>query len=129
MRRRKKRCFLYDAELFEFLDIVACAVEAMTYECEPKIHTFITLPAELRLNIYGYYLDSEQTAVRQGVRQHLDDPGQACCVWRWPSKVALCDGSPISSSTSRIPFGRALAAGVRRVVSGRSETCCSFQGK
>jgi hypothetical protein len=48
---------LYDA-MIEFLAIAEATTGGIAYERELKFHRFLPLPAELRLKVYGHYLEN-----------------------------------------------------------------------
>ena len=82
---------LYDAALFEFMDIAAGAVGCLHWERELKFHQFLQLPTELQFRVYDYYLQDGGCTGNLQKYQHADPAGNACCIWRWPSELTMCD--------------------------------------
>jgi hypothetical protein len=82
---------LWIDELIEFLAIADSTTSGYAYERELKFHKFLFLPAELRLNIYGHYLENARSDATLRKHLHYDDFSKPCCVWQWPEELIVCD--------------------------------------
>jgi hypothetical protein len=85
---------LYDDTMIEFLAIAEASTGGMAYERELKFHKFLLLPTELRLKVYGHYLEDARHDRRHGTLEkhlHFDNFRKPCCVWYWPEALIICD--------------------------------------
>jgi hypothetical protein len=52
---------------------------------------FFDLPAELRLKVYGAYLEDARQRRTLEKHLHVDKFNNPCCTWRWPEDLIICD--------------------------------------
>ncbi|KAH7091358.1 hypothetical protein FB567DRAFT_518488 [Paraphoma chrysanthemicola] len=107
---------LYDAAFLEFMDIAAAAQGSLQYERELKFHKFLSLPPELRLNIYQQYISS-QPKEEGWSGECSEDFSLKLNVWNWPHELSILDfdNEDNLAATKYAPWLPALAFAKKQV--------------